>query len=138
MADSFDPTNVDLTSADPAQVVCFLTASENDYDGRLGVRISAVFVILILSTAATLFPVMAVRVPSIKVPLYALLFARYFGAGVIIATAFIHLLDPAYEEIGPASCVGCMLLSPFPPAALPAIRRSPNRGTRGESILSDA
>jgi len=34
------------------------------------------------------------------------LFARYFGAGVIIATAFMHLLDPAYEAIGPASCVG--------------------------------
>lgn len=28
-----------------------------------------------------------------------------FGAGVIIATAFIHLLDPAYESIGPISCV---------------------------------
>lgn len=25
---------------------------------------------------------------------------------MIIATAFIHLLDPAYDEIGPASCVG--------------------------------
>ncbi|CZR69591.1 related to ZRT1 Zinc transporter I [Phialocephala subalpina] len=32
--------------------------------------------------------------------------ARYFGAGVIIATAFIHLLDPAYSEIGPLTCVG--------------------------------
>jgi zinc transporter 1/2/3 len=31
---------------------------------------------------------------------------RYFGAGVIIATAFIHLLDPAYSEIGPQTCVG--------------------------------
>ena len=28
------------------------------------------------------------------------------GAGVIIATAFIHLLDPAYSEIGPQTCVG--------------------------------
>ena len=34
------------------------------------------------------------------------LFARYFGAGVIVATAFIHLLDPAYREIGPQTCVG--------------------------------
>lgn len=30
----------------------------------------------------------------------------YFGAGVIVATAFIHLLDPAYGEIGPQTCVG--------------------------------
>lgn len=31
---------------------------------------------------------------------------RYFGAGVIVATAFIHLLDPAYGKIGPNTCVG--------------------------------
>lgn len=26
-------------------------------------------------------------------------FAKYFGSGVIIATAFIHLLAPAWEEL---------------------------------------
>ena len=41
-----------------------------------------------------------------RIPLYVYLFARYFGAGVIVATAFIHLLDPAYGEIGPQTCVG--------------------------------
>lgn len=35
-----------------------------------------------------------------------LTYIRYFGAGVIVATAFIHLLDPAYGEIGPTTCVG--------------------------------
>jgi solute carrier family 39 (zinc transporter), member 1/2/3 len=34
------------------------------------------------------------------------LFARYFGSGVIVATAFIHLLEPAYSAIGPQTCVG--------------------------------
>jgi zinc transporter 1/2/3 len=34
------------------------------------------------------------------------LIARNFGTGVITATAFIHLLDPAYSEIGGWSCVG--------------------------------
>jgi hypothetical protein len=33
------------------------------------------------------------------------LFARYFGTGVIVATAFVHLLDPAYKRIGPKTCV---------------------------------
>ncbi|KAK9489241.1 Zinc/iron permease, partial [Lipomyces doorenjongii] len=32
--------------------------------------------------------------------------SRYFGSGVIIATAFVHLLDPAYSSIGPNTCVG--------------------------------
>ncbi|KAK6361942.1 high-affinity Zn(2+) transporter zrt1 [Orbilia blumenaviensis] len=102
----FDPTNVDLTTADPVQIICFLNAGENEYDGRLGARIAALFVILIVSTLCTVFPVAARRAPGLKIPSYIYLFARYFGAGVIVATAFIHLLAPAYEAIGPASCVG--------------------------------
>lgn len=105
-ADIFDPTNVNLTSADPADVYCALQAGGNAYNGQLGARISALFVILICSSAATFFPVIAKRVPRVKIPLYVYLFARYFGAGVIVATAFIHLLDPAYAEIGPNTCVG--------------------------------
>ena len=45
-------------------------------------------------------------VTDFKAILSVYLFARYFGAGVIVATAFIHLLDPAYAEIGPQTCVG--------------------------------
>ncbi|KAF7169554.1 hypothetical protein CNMCM5623_002214 [Aspergillus felis] len=106
MASSFDPNNVDLSTADPAQVVCYLSASGNNYNGHLGARISSIFVILAVSTAATFFPVVARRIPSLKIPLYVYLFARYFGTGVIVATAFVHLLDPAYAEIGPNTCVG--------------------------------
>ena len=102
----FDPTSVDLTAADPVDIICYLNSEGNEYDGRLGARISAIFVILVTSTAATTFPVLAARIRRLKIPLFVYLFARYFGAGVIIATAFIHLLDPAYEAIGPASCVG--------------------------------
>ncbi|KAL7934945.1 ZIP zinc/iron transport family [Trichoderma chlorosporum] len=108
MADApdFNPQSVNLTAADARDVICYLNAGGNDYNGQLGARISALFVILVASTATTLFPVLATRVRRLRIPLYVYLFARYFGAGVIIATAFIHLLDPAYEEIGPASCVG--------------------------------
>lgn len=102
----FDPSRVNLTEADPTAIICYLNQSGNDYNGRLGARISALFVILIVSTICTFFPVVAKRVPSIRIPAYVYLFARYFGAGVIVATAFIHLLDPAYGEIGPNTCVG--------------------------------
>ena len=103
---TFDPNNANLTSADPADVYCALQAGGNKYNGQLGARVSALFVILICSTAATFFPVLAKRIPRLRIPLYVYLFARYFGAGVIVATAFIHLLDPAYQEIGPLTCVG--------------------------------
>lgn len=106
MSSTFDPTDVDLTTADPTAVICYLNAAENEYDGRMGARISALFVILIVSSSATFFPVLAARSTRFKVPIYVYLFARYFGAGVIVATAFIHLLDPAYSEIGPQTCVG--------------------------------
>ncbi|ORY87018.1 Zinc/iron permease [Protomyces lactucae-debilis] len=92
-----------------AQKICYLNGiggEGNDYDGRDGVRVSAVFVILATSSFATFFPVLARRVRWFRIPLYGYLFARYFGAGVIIATAFIHLMDPAYSSIGPGTCVG--------------------------------
>lgn len=103
---SFNPQNVNLNSVDPREVYCYLQNGGNEYNGNLGARISALFVILIVSTAVTFFPVVAKRVPRLHIPLYVYLFARYFGAGVIVATAFIHLLDPAYSEIGPLTCVG--------------------------------
>lgn len=106
MSTAFNPLNVDLSTADPKDIICYLQASANDYDGRLGARVSALFVILALSSAATFFPVVAARVKWVRINIYVYLFARYFGAGVILATAFIHLLDPAYAEIGPDTCVG--------------------------------
>ncbi|KAH6975039.1 zinc transporter protein [Ilyonectria sp. MPI-CAGE-AT-0026] len=108
---TFDPTHVNLTDALgdgslQTRITCYLAEAGNQYDGDLGIRIGSIFVIGAISTAVTFFPVLATRVPRLKIPLYVYLFARYFGSGVIIATAFVHLLDPAYSEIGPASCVG--------------------------------
>ncbi|CEP63023.1 uncharacterized protein LALA0_S07e00650g [Lachancea lanzarotensis] len=78
----------------------------NNYNGQFGSRLSSVFVILFVSTIFTLFPVVAAQVKWLRIPRHVYYFARYFGTGVIIATAFIHLLDPAYDEIGGSSCVG--------------------------------
>lgn len=106
-----DPHNVDLddisNNAEKLRAVtCYISQSGNEYNGDIGVRVSALFVILIVSSIVTFFPVAATRVKRLHIPLYVYLFARYFGAGVIVATAFIHLLDPAYSEIGPQTCVG--------------------------------
>jgi zinc transporter 1/2/3 len=96
MADTYglsNPSSVDLTNVDAnmlRQITCYLNQGSNDYNGQLGARVSALFVILVTSTGTTLFPVLATRVTKFKIPLYVYLFARYFGAGVIIATAFIQ------------------------------------------------
>jgi len=87
---NFDPNNVNLSSADPTEVICYIQLGKNEYNGSLGARISALFVILIVSSAATFFPVLSARSKIFKIPTYLYLFARYFGAGVIIATAFVQ------------------------------------------------
>ncbi|KAK9471036.1 Zinc/iron permease [Dipodascopsis tothii] len=79
--------------------------SDNEYDGRIGVRISAVFVILFAGTMSTLLPlfVRSSRKSSLRDAVFFI--AKFFGSGVIVATAFIHLLDPAMEELGD-ECLG--------------------------------
>ena len=42
---NFNPNNVNLSTADPRDVICALNASGNEYNGNLGARISALFVI---------------------------------------------------------------------------------------------
>lgn len=70
--------------------------------GSTHLRIGAIFIIWASSTVVTLFPVLTRRVPRLSVNREIFDFAKYFGSGVIIATAFIHLLSPAAsnEELG--------------------------------------
>ncbi len=49
--------------------------------------------------AGAVFPVYAARHRGIGVPEWAFFIAKYFGSGVIIATAFIHLLSPANDAL---------------------------------------
>lgn len=72
----------------------------NEFDGRIGLRISSIFVILVGSAFGALFPVIARRFGGRGgVPGWTFFIAKYFGSGVIIATAFIHLLAPAEEAL---------------------------------------
>ncbi|KAI0791477.1 ZIP-like iron-zinc transporter [Irpex lacteus] len=70
--------------------------------GSTGLRIGAVFIVLTGSMIGAFFPVVAKRTRWLapRVPRGVFDFAKYFGSGVIIATAFIHLLDPALDELG--------------------------------------
>ena len=85
--------------------------------GSFGLRVGSVFIILVGSMFGALFPVISRRTKWLAVPKPVFDFAKYFGSGVIvrlsisfvytladarfqIATAFIHLLDPAIEELG--------------------------------------
>ncbi|KAJ7509065.1 ZIP-like iron-zinc transporter [Mycena galericulata] len=68
-------------------------------DTYLGLRVASVFIILFCGTCGTLFPVLAKKSTWLHVPKPVFDFAKYFGSGVIIATAFIHLLSPGLDEL---------------------------------------
>lgn len=57
---------------------------------------------------------MAKRSRSALVPSWVFFIAKYFGSGVIVATAFIHLLAPANEALGNECLTGVISKYPWP------------------------
>lgn len=67
---------------------------EEDYNTPL--HVGALFIVLFVSTTACAFPMLALRFPKIRIPAGFLFAARHFGTGVLVATAFCHLLPTAF------------------------------------------
>jgi len=63
-------------------------------------HVGAVFIILFVSTMACSFALLAARFPSFKLPRRFFFIIRHFGTGVLIATAFVHLLPTAFISLG--------------------------------------
>ena len=80
-------------------------------DSDLGVRISSIFVILIGGLIGSMLPIIS-KNRSIC-PAWVFFIAKYFGSGVIVATAFIHLLAPANEELGDECLTGAITDYPW-------------------------
>ncbi|CAD6892091.1 unnamed protein product [Tilletia controversa] len=70
------------------------------FSGSIGLRVGAIFILWVSSSATTLFPIVTRRIPKCAIPASVFDFCKYFGSGVIIATAFIHLLAPGADELG--------------------------------------
>lgn len=90
----------------PSTILALLSRQEaitcgtgNEYDGRMNVRISAIFVILVTSALSATFPVFANRSSKLQIPSWVFFGTKFFGSGVIVATAFIHLLSPAADAL---------------------------------------
>jgi zinc transporter 1/2/3 len=54
---------------------------------------------LICHLQACSFPIIVKRFPGVPVPHQFLFLSRHFGTGVLIATAFVHLLPTAFESL---------------------------------------
>ncbi|TFL01090.1 ZIP-like iron-zinc transporter [Pterulicium gracile] len=65
----------------------------------MGLRIASIFIAFIASFFGAGFPVFARSSSWIKMPGYVYDFAKYFGSGVIISTALVHLLADGVEGL---------------------------------------
>ncbi|KAL3468934.1 ZIP zinc transporter-domain-containing protein [Aspergillus californicus] len=70
----------------------------NEYD--LSLHVGALFIILGVSTLACALPILIIRFSRLRIPASFLFFVRHFGTGVLIATAFVHLLPTAFTLLG--------------------------------------
>ncbi|KAF2270770.1 Zinc/iron permease [Lojkania enalia] len=82
---------------DNERPACGTKGARGSYNTPL--HVFALFLILALSTAACSFPIVVKRFPKVPVPHQFLFLSRHFGTGVLIATAFVHLLPTAFESL---------------------------------------
>lgn len=64
-----------------------------------GLRIASIFIILAGSALGALLPIFLARTSRMRVPKLCFFIAKYFGTGVILATAWMHLLSPASDNL---------------------------------------
>ncbi|CZT52578.1 related to low affininty zinc transporter [Rhynchosporium secalis] len=72
-------------------------ANKDDYD--LPLHVAALFLVLAFSIFGAGFPVVAKRVTWMKIPPKIFFFCKHFGTGVLIATAFVHLVPTAFASL---------------------------------------
>lgn len=67
---------------------------------RRGLRIGSIFIIMAASLLGAFAPILLARQSKMHVPKFTFFICKYVGTGVIIATAWMHLLEPAADALG--------------------------------------
>ncbi|KAK2054301.1 ZIP zinc transporter [Colletotrichum caudatum] len=85
---------------------------EDAYNAPL--HVGALFVILAVSFLACAFPLLAAAAaPRVRVPRAFFFAVRHFGTGVLLATAFVHLLPTAFTLLG-SPCLSSFWVEDYP------------------------
>ncbi|KJZ71598.1 hypothetical protein HIM_08992 [Hirsutella minnesotensis 3608] len=74
-----------------------------NYDMPL--HVGALLIIWVVSSLGCAFPIVAAKFPGLRIPRRFFFAVRHFGTGVLIATAFVHLLPTAFVSLG-NPCLG--------------------------------
>ncbi|EQL03096.1 hypothetical protein G6O67_006606 [Ophiocordyceps sinensis] len=83
-----------------------------EYD--LGLHVAGLFLLLAASCLGCGFPVVAKKVKWMKIPPNVFFACKHFGTGVLIATAFVHLLPTAFSSLG-NPCLPDLFTKDYPP-----------------------
>ncbi|KZT18786.1 Zinc/iron permease [Neolentinus lepideus HHB14362 ss-1] len=77
-----------------------------DQDEGLGVRLSVMSVIFVVSLSAASFPTLSRHIKFLRVPRIIFFIGKHFGTGVILSTAFVHLLQDAFAALHDSGRIG--------------------------------
>lgn len=94
------------------QTACGVGGVSVDYNMPL--HVGAVFIVLGVSGGACAFPLLASKFPFMKIHPGFLFAIRHFGTGVLLATAFVHLLPTAFISLGDP-CLSNFWTTDYPP-----------------------
>ena len=87
-----------MSDVDPVAEVDACNGDPVDLTNK-GLRIGAIFIIMAASAIGALSPIFLARQNRVAIPKLAFFVCKFIGTGVIIATAFMHLLVPAIENL---------------------------------------
>lgn len=91
-------TGIGITTHNyPKRDGCAVGGAQPDYN--LPFHVGGLFIILFVSSTACAFPILVVKFPRLRIPASFLFSAKHFGTGVLIATAFVHLLPTAFLSL---------------------------------------
>ncbi|KID93361.1 Fe(2+) transport protein 3, partial [Metarhizium majus ARSEF 297] len=85
---------------------------QTEYD--LPLHVVGLFVVLFMSCLGCGFPVAAKKIRWLKIPPKVFFASKHFGTGVLIATAFVHLLPTAFMSLGDP-CLPDLFTKDYPP-----------------------
>ncbi|PHH92701.1 hypothetical protein CDD83_5938 [Cordyceps sp. RAO-2017] len=83
-----------------------------EYD--LPLHVAGLFLVLAASCIGCGFPVAAKKIKWMKIPPKIFFACKHFGTGVLIATAFVHLLPTAFQSLG-NPCLPDLFTDDYPP-----------------------
>jgi zinc transporter 1/2/3 len=84
-----------------AECECTASGDEDSDKGRaLTLKIIAIFSILVASSVGCAIPSLGRRFPALRPESDLFIAVKAFAAGVILATAFVHILPDAFEKLG--------------------------------------